>query len=184
MATVAPAKDAVVHKYPHHVDTVFKLMTSEEYLIDRAYWVKEVDPEATVEWNGDLPKITLQRWVLRDYPKFLKKLFPAKQGMGEVENWQKEGNNWKGSYVIDVQGNPVEVTADFTLKATAAGGCEFSIRHGVTAKIPLLGKKIEAYILKETQQGCGDELVFCEKRLAGVPDLIPRDAAKYPIPSK
>ena len=184
MTTVAPPSDAVVHKYPQDVDTVFKLMTSEEYLVDRAYWVKEVDPEAKVEWNGDLPKITLQRWVLRDYPKFLKKMFPPKQGMGEEEQWQKDGDNWKGSYVIDVQGNPVEVTGEFTLRATPDGGSEFSIRHGVTAKIPLLGKKIEAYILKETQMGCGDELVFCEKRLAGVPDLIPRDASKYPIPGR
>jgi hypothetical protein len=184
MTTKAKPSDAVAHKYPQDVDTVFKLMTTEQYLMDRAYWVKEVDPEAKVEWNGELPKITLQRWVLRDYPKFLKKLFPAKQGMGDVENWQKDGSNWKGSYVIDVQGNPVEVTGDFTLRATPGGGSEFSIRHGVTAKIPLLGGKIEKYILKETQMGCGDELVFCEKRLAGDADLIPRDVGKYPIPKK
>ena len=144
MTTKAPAKDAVTHKYKQDLATVFKEMTSEDYLINRAYWVKEVDPEAKVEWNGDLPTITLQRWVLRDYPKFLKKLFPPKQGMGEVEKWEKDGSNWKGSYVIDVQGNPVEVTGEFTLKSTPDGGSEFSIIHGVTAKIPLLGGKIEA----------------------------------------
>ena len=184
MTTKAPPSDAVARKYPQDVDTLFKLMTSEEYLADRAYWVKEVDPEVTIEWSGELPTITLQRWVLRDYPKFLKKLFPPKQGMKEVEHWQKDGSNWKGSYVLDVQGSPIEITADLTIRATPGGGSEFSVIHAVTAKIPLLGKKIEAYILKETQVGCADELEFCEKRLAGEPNLIPRDEAKYPIPGR
>lgn len=181
MTTKAPPSDAVKHEYTQDVDTIFKEMGSADYLENRAYWVREVDPEVKVE--GDPPTITLQRWVIRDYPKFLKKLFPAKQGMGQVEKWQKDGDNWKGSYVIDVQGNPVEVTGEFTLKKTAKG-CEFSIIHGVTAKIPLLGRKIEAYILKETQMGCGDELDYLEMRMAGVPNLIPRDADKYPIPKK
>jgi hypothetical protein len=184
MTTKAKPKDAVKHSYQQDIDTVFAMMTSKEYLIDRAYWVREVDPEVEIEMVNGLPKITLQRWVTRDYPKMMKKLFPAKQGMGEVENWQKDGSNWKGSYVIDVQGNPVEVTGEFTLKSTPNGGCEFSIIHGVTAKIPLLGGKIESYILKETQAGCGDELNFSELRLNGVDNLIPRDASKYPIPKK
>lgn len=184
MTTKAPPKDAVTHRYKQDIETVFKQMTDKDYLENRAYWVKEVDPEVSVEWNGDLPTLTIQRWVIRDYPKFLKKLFPPKQGMKHIEKWQKDGSNWKGSYNIDVQGNPVEVTADFTLKSTPDGGCEFSILHAVTAKIPLLGSKIEAYILKETQTGCGDELNYLELRMNGAPNLIPRDAAKYPIPGK
>ena len=184
MTTKAPPKDAVTHRYKQDIDTVFKQMTDKDYLENRAYWVKEVDPEVSIAWNGDLPTITLQRWVIRDYPKFLKKLFPPKQGMGQVEKWQKDGSNWKGSYVIDVQGNPVEVTGEFTLKSTPDGGCESSIIHGVTAKIPLLGGKIESYILKETQMGCDDELDYLELRMNGVPNLIPRDVAKYPIPKK
>ena len=184
MTTKAKPEDAETQSYKQGIDTVFAMMTSEDYLINRAYWVKEVDPEASVDTSSGLPVITLQRWVLRDYPRFLKKLFPAKQGMGEVEHWQKDGDNWKGSYVIDVQGNPIKVTGEFTLKSTPDGGCEFSIIHGVTAKIPLLGGKIESYILKETQMGCGDELVYSGMRLDGVPNLIPRDASKYPIPKK
>jgi hypothetical protein len=181
MTTTEKSKDALVYQFPHDLDTVFNEITSEDYINARCKWIGDRADIVKEESAGGGLTIKLDRYVAKNYPKAFKKLFPAEQHMTHLEKWQPDGSNWKGTYHVDVDGAPVVVTSEFTLKKTGIG-CDLSIVHAITAKIPILGKRIEKYILGETRAQFGDQLHFLDMKLAGTPNLLPRDKSKYPVP--
>ena len=176
----ASQRDALVYQFPHELGKVYEAITSEAYINDRSGWIGD-RAEIQIDRSSSGCNITLDRYVAKNYPKAFKKLFPAEQHMTHTETWAADGTNWKGSYHVDVDGAPVVVTSEFTLKRTGIG-CDLAIWHSITAKIPLLGRAIEKYILKETRAQFGDQLHYLDMRLAGKPGLLPRDKSKYPVP--
>ena len=103
MTTKETPKEALVYNFPHAIDTVFKEITSEEYVNDRAKWniVDEVTADIKPDANGGVV-MDLDRYIVRDYPKALKHLLPAKTHMTHVETWERDGTGWKGTYDVDV----------------------------------------------------------------------------------
>jgi len=184
MTTKESTKEALVYEYKQDIAVVYEEITSEEYIVDRAAWniADEVTAEIHSTASGGI-NMTLDRYVTRDYPKAFKHLLPAKAHMIHIEEWEPDGDGYKGTYNVDVKGAPVVVFSEFTLKRKSTG-CELRIIHGVTCKIPLVGKKIEQYILKQTRDQFSDQLRFLDLRLSGVADLIPRDISKYPLPKR
>ena len=180
MATAEKPAQALVYQFPHDIEKVFNEITSAEYINARSGWIgdrAEIDIKDTA--NGRT--VTLDRYVAKDYPKAFRKLFPPEQHMAHSETWERDGVNFKGDYTVNVSGAPVVVSCEFTLKKTGIG-CDLAIWHTVAAKIPLLGGRIEKYIIKETRAQFGDQLHFLDMRLKGTPNLIPRDKDKYPVP--
>ncbi len=80
---------------------------SKDYLVDRANWVQtdEVSGDVSEQPGGGV-KAVLDRYVRRDYPKAFKGLFPEKQHMIHTEQWQRDGDGYKGTYLCDVQKAP------------------------------------------------------------------------------
>ena len=182
MTTKETPKEALVYDFPHDIDSVYKEFTSEAYVNDRAKWNIVDEVTADIKPGPDGGAIMdLDRYIVRNYPKMMKHLLPAKTHMAHHEVWEPDGDGWKGHYDVDVLASPVTVSADYTLKKQGAG-CEMRITHSATAKVPLLGRAVEKYILKQTKGQFTDQLSYLDMRLAGVPDLLPRDQSKYPLP--
>ena len=66
---------------------------------------------------------------------------------------------------MDVRGQPITISASFELVPTKSG-CRYSVTHRVKAKIPLVGKQIEKYILSQTSDGATDELTYLRDHLS------------------
>lgn len=183
MATKDKPSEAIVYNFPHPIDAVYNELTSKEYYEERADWVKtdEVTVKEEKHPNPNGRKAVLDRYVYRDYPKAFKGLFPEKQYMINTENSEPDGDGFKGDYVCDVQGAPVLVEAQFTLKPKG-NGCELSVLHQVTVKMPLIGGRVEKYVRGQTKTQYKDQLHYLDLKLAGTPNLLPRDTNKYPIP--
>ena len=182
MTTKESPSDALVYDYKQDIDAVYKEITSEAYINDRATWNVNDKTSATIKPNASGGvDIVLDRYIHREYPRAIRKLLPATTNMDHQETWEPDGDGWKGSYDVDVKKSPVTVGAEFTLKKKGTG-CELRIWHWATAKIPLLGGRVEKYILGQTSGQFGDQLHYLDLRLSGVPDLLPRDVNKYPLP--
>jgi hypothetical protein len=181
MTTAEKPKDALVYQFPHDIDSVVKEITSEAYIHDRCKWIGDRAEVKREEGADGSVTLILDRYVTKNYPKVFKKLFPAEQHMYHTEKWEPNGNNWKGSYKVEVTGAPVIVESGYTLKQ-AGTVCDLAIWHSITAKIPILGRRVEKYILSETRAQFGDQLFYLDLRLAGTSDLLPRDKSKYPVP--
>ena len=132
-------------EYAQDVDTVFALMTDPDALTRRC--------EALGEWNvqvdvvdGDESKtVTIKREVEQALPGFAKKLFKPKNTLVEREQWQTAGEQKTARGHLDIVGTGGKIDSTIRLSPSGAG-CVYELDFQVTAKVPLIRKKLEAFI--------------------------------------
>lgn len=146
-------------------DTVFDLLTDPDFLVQRCVAMGEKNIQCDVEMEGRQTRVVLARTIKRDLPAVLAKLFGSENRMVMTENWEAIGNSWMGHYAVEVEGQPVKLGAKFKLKPTAEG-CEYSIDYSCKANIPLVGGKVESFILSQTEEGMRKEMDYLAQRLA------------------
>lgn len=157
---------SVSYEFDHDVQTVYETLTEPQFLVDRCLALGELSAECEVEEDEETTVVTLVREVSRDLPRVLAKLFDAVQVTDMVETWRPDGEGWRGTWELDVRGQPVTVTARFQLEPTSTGS-RYTVSHSVKAKIPLVGKQVEKYILGQTASGARDELAYLRDYLGG-----------------
>ena len=106
----------------------------------------------------------MNRTVERDLPSFLSKLFSSEQTFELVETWRDAGDGREASYEMRFEGQPVTVFADITL-TDSDEGCIYAINHTCKAKIPLIGGRVEKFVLNQIIEGCDDELEYLAEAL-------------------
>ena len=152
-------------EFEHDVETVYEALTDPQYLVDRNLALGELSAEADVEEDEESTVINVVREVQRDLPGFLSRLFDSVQVMDMREVWHPHGDGWRGEWNMDVRGQPVSIAASFELVPTS-GGCRYSVAHRARAKIPMVGSRVEKYILGQTTEGATDELQYLKDYLA------------------
>lgn len=157
---------SVSYEFDHDVQTVYETLTEPQFLVDRCLALGELSAECEVEEDEETTVVKLVREVSRDLPRVLAKLFDAVQVTDMVETWQPDGEGWRGTWELDVRGQPVTVAARFQLEPTSTGS-RYTVSHSVKAKIPLVGKQVEKYILGQTASGATDELAYLRDYLGG-----------------
>ena len=157
---------SVSYEFDHDVQTVYETLTEPQFLVDRCLALGELSAECEVEEDEHSTVVKLVREVSRDLPRVLAKLFDAVQVTDMVEKWQPDGEGWRGTWELDVRGQPVTVAASFQLEPTSTGS-RYTVSHSARAKIPLVGKQVEKYILGQTASGATDELVYLRDYLGG-----------------
>lgn len=155
---------SITHQFSTDADTLFALLTDAEILVARCQALGETNIECEVTEQGRKTLVTLQRTVKRDLPKVLAAMFSAENTICMQETWESVGSTYLGSYVADVTGQPVKLTAKFKLKPTF-DGCEYTIDYQCKASIPLVGKKVEEFIISQTAGGLEQEMNWIRQRI-------------------
>ena len=155
---------AVTHDFDCEPSRVYELLTDPEFLVDRCLAMGELSAECEVLEEDGRTTIELTREVRRDLPSVLAKLFDSVQMMDMTERWEEDGDGYSGSWTMEVRKQPVTISARFKLVATA-GGCRYTVNHSAKAKILLVGKQVEKYILGQTADGARDELDYLAQQL-------------------
>jgi hypothetical protein len=144
---------------------VYALLTDVQFLLDRCKGVGDIDANCDIEEHDDVTEIRLNRKVLRNLPGFLSRLFDSEQTLKKHEEWRQDNDeSWSGSYVVDIENQPVTITAKFRLFPTDVGCC-YTIEHKVKSKIPLIGGWVGKYILGLVERGCAAELEYLREQL-------------------
>ena len=155
----------ITHHFNQDADDVFAMMTSADLLKQRCTDLGEKNIQCAVEENGRKTLVNLSRTVKRDLPKVLAAMFSAENTIKMKEQWETIGSTYMGSYAAEVVGQPVALSAKFKLKPAVDGGCDYSIDYQCEASIPLVGKKIEEFIISQTAGGLEQEINWLKKRL-------------------
>lgn len=155
---------SISYQFTHNTDEVFEQITDPDFIVDRSLALGEVSAEAEVEDFGNKVVISMTREVVRDLPKFLAKLFDPKQVLHVKETWQQVGEQYVGSAEFTVEGQPVTVKSSSTLKPTD-NGCVYTVKHTAKAKIPLVGGKVEKFIIGNCEEGSEKELAYTDEQL-------------------
>lgn len=156
---------SIEYSFNAPIEKVFDRLTDADYLVDRSLALGDLSAECTVEDDNAEVVITMVREVERALPSFLARLFDSKQTVELVERWKGKGKTYHGSYQLRVKGQPVTVEAEMRLKAEPGGGCTYVIGHECKASIPLIGRRIESFMLTQTESGARAELDHLAKSL-------------------
>ena len=153
-------------EYPNSVDEVYSILTCEDYLTKRSETLKEKDVSCSVITKSHETDITMDRTMVRELPGFLSKVLKPSQPIKMTETWRKNGEGYAANYLVEVIGQPISVTADIELLPKDSG-CIYNIRHSCKVKIPLIGRKLEKYIIDQTKVDCQREFEIALRHLAG-----------------
>ena len=133
------------YEHAHDVDTVFKLMTDPDALTKRCEALGERDVKVDVSESGGTTRIRIAREVEQELPGFAKRLFKPTNIVVEREEWRSEGERKVATGHLKIVGTGA--TFDSTIALSPSGaGCVYEIDFTVTAKAPLIRKKLEAFI--------------------------------------
>jgi hypothetical protein len=102
----------------HPAERVYALLTDKTFLAERIEAVGEDPPTIKISKKGGKVEIELQRAARRDLPKVAAKLIGSVQNFTMKESWEPDGDGWSGSYLIEFDGVPGHVAADFDLYPT------------------------------------------------------------------
>lgn len=149
----------IEYEFEHPAERVYALLTDKEFLAERIVAVGEDPPTIKISKQGKKVEIELHRAARRDLPKVAAKLIGSVQKFTMVESWQPDGDGWSGSYLIEFDGVPGSVSADFDLYPTD-DGCVYSITHKPKVNMPIVGKTLEKILANQVEDGCDAEIDY------------------------
>ena len=145
------------YEFPHDIETVQQMLVDPQFLSERLMALGEDEPEIKISNRGGTTTLQLERAARRDMPTVAAKIIGDVQRFEMTEKWKEAGDGWEGEYHINVVGAPVVIDAQFDLTPTDEG-CVYTISHKPKASVPVVGKTLEKFLVKQTTEGCEREL--------------------------
>ncbi|MFW2389315.1 MAG: DUF2505 domain-containing protein [Polyangiales bacterium] len=132
-------------EHAQDADTVFQLITNRDELTKRCESLGERDVQVEVSESGGVTKTQIAREVERELPGFAKKLFKPKNTLVEREEWRSVGSGYEGKGQLKIVGTGATIDSTIRLSPSGAGSV-YEIDLEVTAKVPLIRRKLETFI--------------------------------------
>ena len=151
--------------FPADVREIYQRLTDPDFLVERCAELGDSDAECEVEETDSTALVKMSYVRETDLPSFLTSLFSAKPTLRIEEQWRAVEDRYEGSSTLLVEGQPGSVHAEFTLSPTKKG-CEFKVSHKAKIKIPLIGRKVEKFIVKTIGEDVQREMDYLTTELA------------------
>jgi hypothetical protein len=150
--------------YNQDVDTVYRFVTDPEVIRKRSEAMGEKNIKIQVDEAGGTTTITSTREIESDLPSFAKKLFSSTNTIVERREWRDAGDKKTCKSHIDIVGTPGKIDSNITISPSGSG-CTYDIEFEVSAKVPLIRKKLEEFVAKTTAEGMRDEHEYNKREL-------------------
>ena len=149
------------------VERMFALVTDPDFLRRRAEALGELEVDVTVDRDGGQLKIQITREVEQSLPSFMKKLYSGRQRLVDRQAWGRDGAAHISDWTVQLgDGKRIQLRGRLTL-APAAGGCDYIEAFSATASIPLVGGRVEKYVLGQTEASIRKQIEFTRNALRG-----------------
>jgi hypothetical protein len=159
--TAVNLKETLVEqKYNASVAEVFALLTDPKWLEARSLALGELSAKVKAKKSAQGATLTMTRRVKRELPAIVAKVLPSESDLLFEEAWESDGEGgYDGTLAMDMVGQPVKMTAEFTLEA-AGKGCIYKIEHDTRCSVPLVGRAVAKFGQAQIEQGCADEFKY------------------------
>jgi hypothetical protein len=141
----------ITYEYAAEPDAVAALLGDKAFLKQRAEAAGDTNVEVTVEEVADGFRVVVARDKEVELPAFAKRMFKPQNRITDDTTWRREGTRWTASYQVQVSGIPGEVRGQSTL-APSAKGCHYESSFQVTARVPLVGAKLESIVADRLEE--------------------------------
>lgn len=153
------------HEYSQDASTVFNLITNPDELTRRCEALGERNAKAEVSESAGVTKTQIAREVEQELPGFAKKLFKPTNTLVEREEWRSVDGRYQGKGQLKIVGTGA--TIDSTIKLSPSGaGCVYEMDFQVTAKAPLIRRKLESFIGDTALDNLRAQHAYYARRLA------------------
>lgn len=146
-----PTTRTVTFDYPDTPAEVVGLLQDPVYLRYRSEVAGEQNIDVRVEQKPDGVRVTVSREKEVDVPAFARAVIGGAKRAVESTLWRDDGGRSSAEYEIEVPGLPVKTHGKSTFVASA-GGCRYTSTFQITARIPLIGGKIEALVADRLEE--------------------------------
>lgn len=150
--------------YAQDIDTVYRFVTDPDVIKKRSEAMGERDIKIQIDDAGGTKTITSTRLIDSDLPGFAKKLFSSTNTIIERREWRDAGDKKTCKSHIDIIGTPGKIDSNITISPSGSG-CTYDIEFEVSAKVPLIRKRLEEYVAKTTMEGMRDEHEYNQRQL-------------------
>jgi hypothetical protein len=148
------------------VDQVFALVSDPEFLRRRAEAAGEKNIVIQVNREGTLLKLRIERDLERNLPAFMKKMFSPTNHLVDVQTWQTAGDVKTSDWSVEISGQKrIDLRGRLSLAPAAGGGCDYVEMFSATVAIPLVGGRVEKYVLGETETSTRQQIEFLRAAL-------------------
>jgi Protein of unknown function (DUF2505) len=146
-----PTPRRITYQYPAEPDAVAALLHDATFLRQRAEAAGETNIEVTVQEVADGFRVVVARDKQVELPAFAKKMFKPQNRIVDDTTWVRRDGKWTAEYQVIVAGVPGEVRGRSTL-AKSATGTEYESAFEVTARIPIVGAKLEGIVADRVEE--------------------------------
>ena len=148
------------------VEEVFDLLTDPEFIDQRSLALGDLESHSSVTRRGANATVLSERRVRRDIPAFLARIFDPVQSIRMTETWRPndDDSGWVCRQEVEVKGQPIKVYADIELYATHEGCC-YRVDQKASARVPLLGSRIEKFAVSQALEGAEAEMNYLASKL-------------------
>lgn len=150
--------------FPVDIEEIYEILTDPQFLVDGNVALGDVDSECDAEESGSDVVIKMTRTRAMDLPGFLANVLGASQVFSTEELWQVADDHYEGSSTTVVQGQSGTVRTEFSLIPTKKG-CEYKIAHTAKIKIPVVGRRVEKYIVNAASEDVKKEMKYLRSEL-------------------
>jgi hypothetical protein len=151
--------------YTQDVDMVYRFVTDPDVIKKRSESFGEKNIRIKVEEAGGTKTITSTREIDSDLPGFVKRVFSSTNTIVERREWRDASDKKTCKAHIDILKTPGEIDINITISPNGSG-CTYDIQFEVTAKVPLIRKKLEEFVAKTTMEGMRDEHEYNQRELS------------------
>lgn len=150
--------------YTQDIDTVYRFVTDPDVIKKRSEELGERNVRIQIDEAGGTKTITSTREIDSDLPGFVKKLFSSTNTIVERREWRDAGDKKTCKSHIDILKTPGSIDSNITISPNGSG-CIYDIEFEVTAKVPLIRKKLEEFVAKTTMEGMRDEHDYNQREI-------------------
>lgn len=146
-----PTPRKINYEYSADPDTVAALLRDPDFLKRRSEQSGDRNVEVKIEELPDGLRVVVARDREVELPSFAKKMFKPQNRIIENTRWRRETDRWVAEYEVVVAGIPGEVKGKSTLRPSATG-CTYESAFEVTARIPLVGGRLEGFVADKLEE--------------------------------
>lgn len=144
-------------EFSHDIDLVYKTITDPQFLKARALQLGSMAAESESQQIEANKAVTLVRRRKIKVPFVLRRMLNSIQIARTKELWCRNGEGYSCQNSTEIEGAPLTIAGQITL-SPSDNGCSFQADFEPSAKIALIGKKLEKYagktVAKEIELEC------------------------------
>ncbi len=161
-------KVTAVHEYEHDVETVYEAFTDPDFYVDKFEGIgcRNVEVLESSEDDDGGFQVEVHREVKADAPAILQAIIGEWNTLIQSENWQivEDGEEYSNELDIESESTPVSISGTMTLTADGEG-CVNEVELRISCSVPLVGRKVEDFVAKDSLANLDAEYEFIQEYL-------------------